>query len=121
VMTDIAETETFIERAAMRVAYDDAFIASNFRDWCNGVLDLDAIAVVLSCTREAVVRAALCTRPRAGSFKQDTDAVAAHASIDPIRLATLLREVASVAAFRKGSNQQLLAAARDAPPDPDDQ
>lgn len=119
-MTGTTETGVLTERAAMRLAHDDAFLASIFRNWCNGALNLDSIAAALNCTREAVISAALCTRPRAISFKQDIDAVAAHSNIDPVRLASLLREVASIAAFRSGSNQQLLTAARDAPPDSDD-
>jgi len=99
----------------MRVANDDVFLAAAFRAWCGDRLDLDAVAVTLACARSAVIQAALCKRPRPQAFRADVAAIAASAGVDEARLAALLREAASLAAFRKAGGQQLLAAARDAP------
>jgi hypothetical protein len=99
----------------MRVADDQAFLGAAFREWCGDRLDLDAVAVTLACPRSAVVQAALCRRPRPETFRADVEAIAASAGVDEVRLAALLRESASLAAFRRGVGQQLLAAARDVP------
>lgn len=109
------ETDALLERAAIRVSNDDAFLAAMFRGWCGSQLDLEAVSATLACARAATVRAALCRRPRAESFRADVAAIAASTGIDEHRLAALIRESASLAAFRRGGGQQLLAAARDAP------
>jgi DNA topoisomerase IB len=101
----------------MRAADGDGFLASVFRAWCGGPLDLDAVAATLTCGRSAVVRAALCRSPRAESFRTDVAAIATTAAIDESALAALLRETASLEAFRKPGSQQILAAARDVPDD----
>jgi hypothetical protein len=107
-----------LERAAMRVANDEAFLAAAFRAWCGDQLDLDAVALTLACARSAVIQAAFCRRPRAEAFRADVAAIAASAGVDEARLASLLREVASLVALRRSGGQQLLAAARDAPDGP---
>ena len=107
--------EALLERAAARIADDEVFLASALRDWSGGQLDLDAVATFLGCTREAVVRLALCRRPHAAAttFRADVTKVAVHAGVDEARLLGLLREAASIAAFRKSDGSQVLAAARD--------
>jgi DNA topoisomerase IB len=109
--------DALLERAAIRAADGEGFLASVFRVWCGGPLDLAAVAETLSCARAAVVRAALCRRPRAESFRTDVSAIATTTAIDEAALAGLLREAASLEAFRKSAGQQILAAARDAPDD----
>lgn len=104
-----------LERAAVRISNDDAFVATMFRSWCGDEIDLGAVSSRLGCQREAAARAALCRRPRAASFRADVAAIAAATGIAELRLASLLREGASLAAFRQGTGEQLLAAARDAP------
>ncbi len=111
------DPNALLERAAARVSSDDTFVAAMFRTWCGDELDLDAVSAALGCGRAGIVRAALCRRPRAESFRADVAAVAASAGIDEYRLAALIRESASLVAFRRGSGQQLLAAARDQPDD----
>lgn len=107
--------EEMLERAAARVADDEAFVASALRDWGGGHLDLDGAASFLGCTRKAVVQLALCRRPlgMSKSFRQDVAQIAAHTCIDETRLLELMREAASIAAFRKSDGAQMLAAARD--------
>lgn len=104
-----------LERAAVRVAEDPAFMASALRDWGGGQFEFEAAMDYLNCSREAVARLALCQRPRADSatFKAAIARIAGHASVDETRLLTLLREADSLAAFRKADGSQLLAAARD--------
>ena len=108
-------TDVLLERAVMRVANNEAFLASVFRAWCGEQLDLDAVAAALECTKVAVVHAALCQRPRADAFRADVAAIASSVGVDEGRLAGLLREVSSLAAFRRGGGQQVLAAARNIP------
>jgi hypothetical protein len=117
-MSKAPSSKVLLERAVQRVANDERFVAAAFRAWCGGSLDLDAVAANLECPRSSAVRAALCQRPRSSSFRDDVTAIASSSAIDNVKLASLLREVASVAAFAKGAGRQLLAAARDAPDEP---
>src|SRR5262245_45749836 len=105
--------EEMLERAALRVAGDETFIASLLREWCGGELDFEAIARFLGCPRASVVKLALCRRPPASMFQSDVKRIATHASVDEARLVPLLREAASLAAFRSSTGSQMLAAARD--------
>ncbi len=107
--------ETLLERSVLRVANDETFLASDLRVWAGGTLDLDALATFLGCTREGVVKVSLCRRPdpAAASFRPDILKIAVHAGVDEQRLLELVREAASLAAFRKSDGTQLLAAARD--------
>jgi hypothetical protein len=109
------DSSALLERAAVRVSSDDAFLASMFRAWCGDRLDLEEISEKLACDRAAAVHAALSRRPRTESFRADVAAIAASAGIDEHRLAALLRESASLEVFRRGVGQEVLAAARDAP------
>lgn len=109
-----------LERATSRVSSEDTFVAGTFRAWCGPQLDLDAVAAGLGCSREAAVRAALCRYPRSDSFQADVQAIANASGIDSQRLAAMLREGASLAAFRRGPTQRMLAAARDAPDEPEE-
>jgi hypothetical protein len=107
--------EAMLERAVMRVADDETFVASVLRDWGGGRLDLDATTSFLGCDRSAAIQLALCRRPEttAPAFRSDVAKIAAHAGVDENRLLGLLREAASIAAFRKADGAQMLAAARD--------
>lgn len=107
--------EGLLDRAAARVADDGAFMASALRDWGGGHLDLETAASFLGCTRDAIVELALCRRPVGTSkaFRQEVAQIAARACVDETRLLELLREAASIAAFRKSDGVQMLAAARD--------
>lgn len=117
-MTDGApDTSVLLERAAIRVSIDDAFVAAMFRTWCGDALDLDAVAASLACDRAAAVRAALCRSPREESFRADVAAIARASGIEEYRLAAVLRESASIGAFRRSTGNELLAAARDVPDD----
>jgi hypothetical protein len=110
-------SDALLERAAKRVSDNETFVASAFRAWCGAQLDLEAVATRLACTRLAAVHVALCRRPRSETFRADVAAIAAASGVDEGRLGGLLREIASLAAFRRGGGQQILAAARDAPND----
>jgi hypothetical protein len=107
--------EAMLDRAALRVADDDTFVASALRDWAGGRLDLDAVTSFLGCDRASATKLALCRRPQptAPDFRGDVAKIAAYAGVDETRLLALLREVASIVAFRKADGAQLLAAARD--------
>lgn len=105
--------EEMLEQAAMRVACDETFIALLLREWCGGNLDFEAVASFLGCARASVVKLALCRRPPASTFLSDAKKIAAYASVDEPRLLALLREAASLAAFRSSTGSQILAAARD--------
>ena len=119
-MTSIPTRETLLERAALRAADDPWMLASAL---CvvstdGSLLDLDAVSAALSCDRERVVALALCRRPNpdSPSFRDDVASIATTNHIDPVRLLNLLREAEALAAFRKASGRQVLAAARDAQP-----
>lgn len=116
-MSNEATALSALMRAAARVSHDETFVAATFREWCGDTLDVDAVATELGCEASAVVRAALCTSPRAESFGADVQAIAKASGIAPERLIAFLREAASIAAFRSGNGGQLLAAARDNPED----
>jgi hypothetical protein len=105
-----------LERVAARVADDDAFVASALRDWAGGHLDLESAASFLGCGRKAVLQLALCRRPpgMSTSFRREVAQIAAYTCIDEMRLLELLREAASIAAFRRSDGAPILAAARDA-------
>jgi hypothetical protein len=53
-------------------------------------------------------------------FRADVAAIAAVAALDESALAGVLREAASIEAFRASKGQQILAAARDVPDDKKD-
>lgn len=120
-MTDQAPpASVLLERAVVRISQDDAFVGALFRRWCGDSLDLDAVAASLACDRADVVRAGLCRSPREESFRADVAAIAGAAGIEEYRLAALLRESASIGAFRRSTGTQLLAAARDVPDTPEE-
>jgi hypothetical protein len=122
VRTDRALTRgALLERAALRIANDDRFMASAFRDWTGGDLDFNRTAPALDCAREAAVRLALCMRPRRDSvgFRADVARLAKSTGIDEARLAAFIREADSLAVFRRSDGREMLAAARDAS-DPED-
>ncbi len=106
-------TDILLERAVMRLANNEAFLAYAFRAWCGEQLDLDAVTATLKCAKVAVVNAALCQQPRSDTFRADVAEIANSVGIEEERLARLLREVSSLAAFRRGGRHQILAAARD--------
>jgi hypothetical protein len=54
-------------------------------------------------------------------FRADVAAIAAVGALDESALAGVLREAASIEAFRSSKGQQVLAAARDVPDDKKDQ
>jgi len=114
------DSATLLQRAAARVSRDDAFVAAAFRQWCGDELDLEAIARELACDRSAAVLAAFCRKPRLDRFRNDVSAIAQSCRVDSNRLSELLRQAASIAAFRAGAGHQLLAAARDTPDDPEE-
>lgn len=107
--------EAMLERAAERVSNDEVFVASALRNWAGGRLDLDAVMAFLGCDRASALQLALCRRPQAAAptFRGDISKIAAHARVDETRLLSLLREAASIAAFRRADGAQVLAAARD--------
>jgi hypothetical protein len=102
-----------LQRAATRVSGNEGFVAAAFRAWCGDELNLRAVADELGCNVAAAVHAALCRKPRLDSFRADVVAIAESSCVDAQRLGVLLRQAASIAAFRSGGGGQLLVAARD--------
>jgi hypothetical protein len=115
-VTDNAPDEgALLQRAAARVSHDDGFVAAAFRAWCGDELAFEAVAGELGCSVSAAVHASLCRKPRLDSFGADVEAIAESSGVDAQRLGALLRQAASIAAFRSGGGRQVLAAARDTP------
>jgi hypothetical protein len=113
--TPVPSKEELLERAALRVAEDEAYVAFDFRTWTGGTLDWDAVSDFLHCARTAAVKVSLCRRPAPLSFKADASKIAALGGVDENLLIDLLRQAASLKAFRASGGSQLLVAARDAP------
>jgi hypothetical protein len=103
-----------LERAIVKVANDEKYVASDFRIWTGGSLNLEAISEFLHCNRGTVVKIGLCLRPSPTSFRADTVKIAALGGVDEQLLMGLLREAASLSAFRAAVESPLMAAARDA-------
>jgi hypothetical protein len=104
---------------AQRFEGDEATLAWLFARWreLTGGTDAD-IAARLGCDETLVPRIAICSRPRAGLFREDVESVAGHFEIAARPLADLVREVETLLRFqpRDGQGRRaagLLAAARD--------
>jgi hypothetical protein len=103
-----------LERAILKVANDEKYVASDFRIWTGGSLNLDAVSEFLHCNRATAVKIGLCLRPSSSSFRADTVKIAALGGVNEHLLMGLLREAASLSAFRASRESPLMAAARDA-------
>jgi hypothetical protein len=115
-MTERAPSrDQLLKRAALRIAGDDRYVASAFREWSNGPPDLERLATSLECDHGQVVQVALCRRPRHDppGFRADVARIAEVTGVSGDLLASFLREAEALAAFRSSSAQPTLAAARD--------
>jgi hypothetical protein len=103
-----------LERAILKVANEEKYVASDFRIWTGGKLNLDAVSEFLHCNRATVIKIGLCLRPSPTSFRTDTAKIAAFGAVDEQLLIDLLRQAASLSAFRSSGESPVMAAARDA-------
>lgn len=103
-----------LERAILKVANNEKYVAADFRRWTGGSLNLNAVSEFLRCDRATVVKIGLCLRPSSTSFRAETVKIAALGGVDEQLLMALLREAASLSAFRASGESPLMAAARDA-------
>jgi hypothetical protein len=105
-----------LSRAAQRVREDPFFIASALAAYqAEHALADAALAGRLGCAPAQLARLGLCRRPDADSrrFGAEVQQIAAYAGVQPLPLASLLREVSALEAFRAAPSATLLAA-RDA-------
>ncbi len=74
----------------------------------------EQIAAQLRCDSEALVRLALCRRPRSlPHFWKDVERIATHVHADPFQLANLLRIAEAVEQMQQQQGESFLLAARD--------
>jgi hypothetical protein len=120
----MAENDIF-ELAAMRAARDPFFLGHDLREYRDiSELDDEGLARFLECSKEGLMRLALCRRPDPGkaSFRPDVEQIALHCGASTQKLAALVREVDAVRTMRGApqlqaplaqSRSALLMAARD--------
>jgi hypothetical protein len=116
-MTDIRDQERstrLAQRLAGNLETNGEYLAHLF-SVIRGAEGLDdhGIANALGAPLDLVPRIALCRTPRDDMFKEDVDEIAEHFSLDPHRLAQLVRHGQTLSAFSHAYTGELLAAARD--------
>lgn len=104
-----------LRRAARRAETSRLFLGRWLADYrAQTGLDEPAIAAELGCSREGLVRLALCRAPREGAgFRDDLASAAAHAGADLDRLISVVRRAQALATLRAAQAGGFLAAARD--------
>jgi hypothetical protein len=102
--------ESIINWAATRASDDPAFLGYDLREYSkvNG-LDEVALAQFLECSKDSLVKLALCLHPSPAldSFRDNVERIAFHCAANAQRLAQLIREVDSVQAMRSAPPFQI--------------
>lgn len=109
--------ERLLRRAAARASEDEFFVASALAAYkSERELDNAELAAWLGCDASRLTRLGLCRRPetRSQGFGAEVQQIAAYAGVQPLALASLLKEVSALSALRVAEPSATLLAARDA-------
>lgn len=111
----IPDKMALLGQAARRLAEDPAFMSWVLARFAQSDFEAKAIAAILHVHDDAVIRLALCKRPRRDpqQFRLDVEAIAHSSGVPATTIASVVRRVDSLAALQDTQSNTLMAAARD--------